>query len=225
MNKRTPFQRLLIILNLTLMFGILAVGADTLVAQSNQTGRKNTVTQRIERIEVIEEATPTPTLVPEEDPIKKVPVQRPVGIEIPSISLFAQVEEIGVTQDNVMEVPTDGSKVGWYSLGNKPGSVGRAILNGHYDTTTGKPAVFYHLRSLNRGDIIYLKMEGQDELLFQVEDVISEPWKSFPEELIYGPTDRKELALITCDGVWNPIEKSYSKRLVVFATLWENKTL
>ncbi len=226
--NRTPVQKFLLVLNLTLVLLILANGADLLVALNNLTGRKNTIAQRRERVQQTStdtlppDATPSPTPTPL---FPLIPVNKPVNIEIPTIGLFADVIDVGLGSDNAIEVPSDASKVGWYYQGVKPGELGGAILTAHYDTPSGKPAIFYNLRSVNRGDLIFVRMEGGEELLFQVQDVLSEPVKTFPVDLVFGKFDTKELMLITCDGVWNPIEKSYSKRLVVFATLWQNRTL
>lgn len=225
MHQRTPLQKLLVVLNLTLVLLILAVGVDLLVAQNNLTGRKNSISERRSRIkqqEVLAEVTPSPTPTPL---FPLINAAKPVSIEIPTIGLNASVLDVGVNAKNEIDVPEDATKVGWYQNGPKPGEIGGSILTAHYDTPSGKPAIFYNLRAVNRGDLIFVKMENDKELLFQVQDVISEPLKTFPTDLVFGRYDTKELILITCDGVWNPLEKTYSKRLVVFATLWQNNTL
>jgi LPXTG-site transpeptidase (sortase) family protein len=222
--NRTPLQKVLIVFNLLLVFLIIAVGVDLLVLQNERSRRaaSTTAQKAIEQIQIAQN-TPAPTpIVPVEE---RVPVTTPLRIEIPSIELNAEVVKVGITADNAMDVPSDAKKVGWYELGVKPGDIGGAIMTAHYDTATGKEAVFYNLRNVKQGDIIYVGMEGDEELLFQVTDILSEPVKNFPTELIFGNFTDKKLILITCDGVWNPIEKNYSKRLVVYATLWENKTL
>ncbi len=225
-TQRTPFQKLLLLVNVALVMAILATGVDILVQQSTLSGKKNTIAERTARVARLAEVTPSPSplTTPTPDPTK-VEVSPPAKIEIPNLGLFADVVPVGVDAQNVMEVPKDTKQVGWYSLGKKPGELGGAIMTAHYDTTTGKPAIFYNLRRLNPGDLIYVKMENQEELLFQVQDVVSHPTKTFPTDLIYGDIADKQLILITCDGVWNPLDKSYAKRLVVFATLWKNNTL
>lgn len=222
MNRRTPLQQFLIILNFTLILGVIAIGIDIMVFQNTLTGQKNTVAQVEEFIEEKKVSTPVPTPTNAPPPI---PVTKPRKIEIPTIGVYADIIDVGVTPDNAMEVPDDGSKVGWFYPGAKPGETGGAILTAHYDTNTGKPAIFYNLRQVNPGDLIYITMEDGEELLFQVQNVVSQPVRAFPTELVYGEFNSKELILITCDGVWNPLERSYSKRLAVFATLWQNRTL
>lgn len=224
MEKRTPFQKLLIVFNLLLVFLIISVGLDILVGQNTESKSDATLTtdQAITQIENAHE-TPIPTqYLPVEQRIETRP---PAHIEVPSIELNADVVSVGIAEDQSMEVPHDARQVGWYSLGVKPGETGGAIMTAHYDTTTGKPAVFYNLRKMKKGDIIYVTMQDRQELLFQVTDILSEPVKGFPTELLFGNFPDKKLILITCDGIWNPLEKNYSKRLVVYATLWENKTL
>lgn len=226
MRERTLFQKLLLLVNVALILAILAVGVDILVQQSTLSGNKSTIEERTQRVERLFEASPSPSplVTPTPDPTK-VAVSPPVNIEIPNISVFAEVVPVGVDEKQQMEVPKDARKVGWYSFGVQPGEAGGSIMTAHYDTTTGKPGIFYNLRRLNSGDLIYVRMENQEELLFQVQDVVSHPVRTFPTELIYGDIPDKQLILITCDGVWNPIDKDYSKRLVVFATLWKNNTL
>ena len=209
--QRTPFQKVLILFNLLLVFLIIAVGLDILVAQNNVSTRETSTTaeKAIEKIEIAQN-TPAPTpIVPVEDRIKTTP---PNHIEIPSIGISANVVNVGVTPDVAMDVPHDAREVGWYENAVKPGDTGGAIMTAHYDTTTGKPAVFYNLRKLKPGDIIYVTMQDNKELLFQVSDLLSQPVKNFPTELIFGNFKDKRLILITCDGVWNPLEKNYSKR-------------
>lgn len=39
------------------------------------------------------------------------------------------------------------------------------------------------------------------------------------DEVFHQGDDGSHLNLITCDGVWDGVEKSYSKRLVIFADI------
>jgi hypothetical protein len=49
--------------------------------------------------------------------------------------------------------------------------------------------------------------------------VKSYDYQDAPVQEIFGPTTKQALNLVTCDGVWIPSAKSYSKRLVVFSEL------
>lgn len=154
--------------------------------------------------------SPTPTLIP---------VGLPIRIEIPKMGVATNIVHVGITPENVMEVPTDASTIGWYTKGVKPGQFGGAILNGHYDTPTGRPAVFYNLELLGKGDEIIITTDQDERFVFRVNDLLSQPYKSFPKELVYGNAIGQELRLITCDGVWSSAERSYSKRLVIYASI------
>ena len=160
--------------------------------------------------------TPPPTLTPTPTPI---PVGLPIKIEIPKLGLIAEITPIGITPKQNLDVPKDASQVGWFEEGVRPGQVGAALLTGHYDTPSGRPAIFYRLKVLGPGDEIVILTNWEERFVFIIEELVSEPYKAFPKELLYGKLATRELRLITCDGVWNLKERSYSKRLVVLAKL------
>ena len=229
MQNRTIFQKFLIALNTLLVLVILSIGVDILVMQNRRSDLQVTTTTE-EKIKELEAQVAQPTPTPIIDPINRIKALPPSHIEIPSIGVNTAVVEVGVTKNTdgsqTIEVPKNASEVGWYTYSPRPGETGGAILTAHYDTTSGRPAVFYNLRKLTPGDIIYIKMTDSEELLFQVNDVTSQPFDDQGlKSLVLGSFPGKELILITCDGVWDPVARNYGKRLVVFATLWENKTL
>lgn len=156
-------------------------------------------------------ATPTP-----------VPIAAPVRIEIPAIGVDTQIENVGITPENVMDIPHDFTKVGWYDRGAKPGESGAAILNGHFDRNDGSPAVFYKLELLEAGDEIFVTTQGNNRLTFKVKELQSYPLQNFPIEYVYGQYQGKALRLITCDGIWDQIGRSYTKRLIVLSDYSDN---
>lgn len=168
--------------------------------------------------EIPPSSTPTPTLTPTPTPR---PVQEPVRIEIPALGIDTAVTNVGVTQDNVMEVPTDFSQVGWFDQSLKPGEEGdnAAIMSGHFDRSDGSPAVFYLLETLESGDEIITTAQDNVRYVFVVTDVFSHPLADFPVDIVYGKTNGSNLKIITCDGVWHANQKSYSDRLVVTTQL------
>jgi hypothetical protein len=160
--------------------------------------------------------TPTPTLTPTPTPI---PVGLPIKIEIPKLNLVAEITPIGVTPKQNLDVPQNASQVGWFKEGVRPGQVGAALFTGHYDTPSGRPAIFYQLKALAPGDEIIVLTNWGERFVFRTERLVSESYKAFPKEFLYGKLATRELRLITCDGVWSAKERSYSKRLVILATL------
>ncbi|OGK15590.1 hypothetical protein A3H80_03745 [Candidatus Roizmanbacteria bacterium RIFCSPLOWO2_02_FULL_37_19] len=157
---------------------------------------------------------PSPTEIP--TPIQ---VEPPAKIEIPVIGVDSLIQYVGITPEHVMEIPKDFEKVGWYEHSVRPGEYGAAIVNGHFDRTDGSPAVFYNLALLEPGDAIIVTTENGLKLTFNVIELQSYPLDTFPAEYVYGDYEGTALRLITCDGVWNSIKKSYSERLVVVSEL------
>lgn len=173
-------------------------------------------------------AVPTKVILPTSTPFPSatptpVPVGDPTTISIPKIGIDTTFVNVGVTTDNVMETPQDYNTVGWYINGARPGEIGAAIINGHFDDVSGNEAVFFNLSKLKTGDEIIVKTTLGKSMTFVVESSYSQEYASFPKELIYAPYDGRGLKLITCDGIWNAKEKTYSKRLVVSARLIEPK--
>jgi len=159
-----------------------------------------------------------PTLTPTPTPTPRI-VSDPIHIDIPNLSISTDIVPVGITPQNVMEVPSDTTKIGWFSGSPKPGEeLDRAsILTGHFDTTSGEPGIFYQLETIEYGDEIHIRSVDGSTSVFTVTDVVSHPLEDFPQEIVYGKTDGTYIKLITCDGIWNPGAHSYSQRLVVTA--------
>lgn len=141
----------------------------------------------------------------------------PVRINIPSIQVDAAVAHVGLTSDGAMDVPNGPTDAAWFDLGPRPGERGSAVLAGHYDWKHGAPAVFHDLHTLRKGDKVYTEDDEGVITAF----VVRESRKYDPNadaSDVFGSQDGKvHLNLITCAGVWNETQKSYSNRLVVFA--------
>ncbi len=154
----------------------------------------------------------TTTSIPTPTPI-------PALLVIPKLKIKAQIDPVGLTSTNNMDVPADASHVGWYMFGPMPSVRGNAVIAGHYDTPSGRPAIFYRLNRLVVGDTLDIELNDGTLHTFVVtgKDIIATD--VFPEDYVFGTKYGINLNLITCNGVWDPVEKNYSKRLVVYATL------
>jgi sortase A len=144
-------------------------------------------------------------------------VYTPSTIEIPSISMKSSVEQVGLDSQNRMDVPKNWNNVGWYKLGYKPGEGGTAVISGHLDTSTGAPAVFYKLNSVNRGDKIIITDDHGNKANFKVTDKEHYPYNQVPLQKIFNTAGAAALNLITCQGDWNPNQRNYSERLVIYS--------
>lgn len=143
----------------------------------------------------------------------------PVRLQIPDAWVDAPIQPVGVTAENEMETPDGYWDVGWYRHGVRPGDNGRAVIAGHLDSQDGA-AVFFHIRDLEPGDEIRILLGGPDgERVFTVRETAQYPAADAPVEHIFGPSDRAELVLITCDGDFQGSEAGYSDRFVVYADM------
>lgn len=165
--------------------------------------------------EIIEPTVPpTPTPTP-------IPSLVPVELIIPKLDLRTTVEHVGQTKTFNMDVPKNAAHVAWYVYGAKPGEPGNAVINGHYDTPTGAPAVFFKLQLLEVGDEIQTISEDGIEKTFVVLSKERHNYSKFPTEYVFHTKEGKNLNIITCDGIWDKKNSIYNDRLVIYATLKE----
>ncbi len=165
-------------------------------------------------------APPTPTR-PAPTPTPEQELALPVRFRIATseVQVDTAVEHVGQAPDGAMDVPKRWDQVAWYQKekwgGVIPGEPGNAVIAGHLDSTTG-PAVFWDLEELETGDMVEVIDEKGKTTRFKVFKKAIYYDDNAPLLEIFGPTDAARLNLITCDGKWDPVRKSYDRRLVVF---------
>jgi sortase (surface protein transpeptidase) len=96
--------------------------------------------------------------------------------------------------------------------------VGSAIIAGHVDSRTG-PGIFFWLRTLHRGNRIYVGRADGTMAVFTVTRVRKVAKNHFPTAAVYGAVPDSELRLITCGGAFDQSKGSYLSNVVVFARL------
>ena len=148
-----------------------------------------------------------------------VVVDVPVRLIIPSIHLDALVEQAGLTAQGAMDVPKGAFNVAWFKLGTLPGDVGSAVISGHYGWKDGIPAAFDNMHLLKKGDKVYVINDRGATTTFAVREVRLYDQNANATNIFGSRDDKAHLNFITCEGLWNPIKKSYSNRLVVFTDL------
>lgn len=147
---------------------------------------------------------------------KNIKFGRPVRLKIPKIGVDANFEYVGLTSDGAMDVPKNFAKVAWYNLGPRPGEKGSAVIAGHYGRKTGKGSVFDNLNKLRKGDKLSIKEKKGKIITFVVRKVQTFDPEEDALEVFSSNDGKAHLNLITCEGVWNKVSRTYSKRLVVF---------
>ncbi|NYF54879.1 hypothetical protein HDA35_000710 [Micromonospora purpureochromogenes] len=145
----------------------------------------------------------------------------PTTISIPRIGVNADIMPLGTNPDGTIQVPPldQAQLAGWYSPGPSPGEVGNAVIVGHVDSATLGPAVFFELGALKPGDTITVNREDGQQAVFTVDSVTSYPKASFPTELVYGPSDKASLRVVTCGGQFDQAAGSYLDNIIVLATM------
>lgn len=145
------------------------------------------------------------------------PLPAPVRLIIPKIRVNAAVEQVGLTPAGAMGAPKERSNVAWFNLGTRPGESGSAVIAGHYGWKDAKGSAFDGLYKLRHGDTISVEDSTGTRVSFVVREIRRyADTDSAPD--VFGSSDGKaHLNLVTCEGTWNPLTKSYSRRLVVFA--------
>lgn len=137
-----------------------------------------------------------------------------------SINLKIDVIPVGVAKDGYMETPASWNIAGWYEKSAYAGDLGNVVINAHYDDNYGRPAAFWELKNLKSDDTLTLIDSLGKYYNYKVTEVfyvgIDDPNRL---DVIEDNKDKSILTLITCGGVWNSSERTYSKRLVVRAEL------
>jgi LPXTG-site transpeptidase (sortase) family protein len=140
----------------------------------------------------------------------------PVRLRIPVIKVDAAIQPVGLTSAGALDVPNNITDVGWYKFGPNPGQKGSAVIDGHFDSPNGLPAVFSRLDTLKVGDSIIVEDDKSILHYFVVKKLTNYLSEDFVSD-IFNMNDGSHLNLITCNGIWDVNKKTYTERLVVFA--------
>lgn len=140
----------------------------------------------------------------------------PVRLVIPKIDVDTTVEYVGLLTDGAMGAPQDPAKVGWFNLGPRPGDIGNAVIDGHFGWKNNIPAIFDNIDTLRKGDYLYVVDTTGATTTFVVRELRIYAETAGAEDVFHSTDEKVHLNLITCEGVWNAVSKSYSGRLVIF---------
>jgi LPXTG-site transpeptidase (sortase) family protein len=146
------------------------------------------------------------------------PVPPPTGLVIPAIGVRTKLIRLGLTAGGALQVPTSTSVAGWYTGSPRPGATGAAVIAGHIDSYLG-PGVFFRLRELRPGDLVYVQRGHGSLAVFRVTAVRTVLKSRFPSAAVYGAVPTSQLRLITCGGTFDPATGHYLSNVIVFAVL------
>lgn len=145
---------------------------------------------------------------------------KPSRIKIPSIGVNALIEHVGLDANLAVDVPKGVMNAAWWQDGPRPGNPGNSILVGHFDDYKGDPAVFWDLDKLNIGDRLTIVDGNGAERTFEVVEMAMYRFDDLSiMDKVYGSTLNRNLNIITCGGIWDPVARNYDKRLVVYTRM------
>jgi sortase (surface protein transpeptidase) len=149
---------------------------------------------------------------------KTLSVPVPTGLQIPEIGVRTRLIYLGLTAEGQLQVPSSTAVAGWYTQSPRPGAIGAAVIIGHIDSYRG-PGVFFRLRELHPGDLVYVQRGHSSLAVFRVTEVRMYLKTRFPAADVYGPVPDSQLRLITCGGTFDTATGHYLSNVIVFATL------
>ncbi|MES2953746.1 MAG: class F sortase [Patescibacteria group bacterium] len=141
----------------------------------------------------------------------------PIRLVVPSLSVDANIQQVGITVSGAMATPKGFSDVGWYKYGPLPGDQGSSVMAGHFDDALGGDGVFKHLADLSEGDLVVVVFDDGSTREFKVREKKMVPYQSADAESVFLARDGgSHLNLVTCGGTWVRGSRTYSERLIVF---------
>lgn len=151
-------------------------------------------------------------------PAAPAAVAAPVEVSIPAIDATSSLVELGLNEDQTVQVPPveEPMQAGWFTGAPKPGEPGPAVVLGHVNGG-GQAGIFHRLHELAGGDEVLIRRADGTTARFVVSRVDRVPKDDFPTEEVYGNTAGPELRLITCGGAFDREEHSYVDNVIVYA--------
>lgn len=142
-----------------------------------------------------------------------------ITIEIPVLHVNTSIVGVQVKDGN-WDVSWLQNQIGWLNGTAYPTWKGNSVLTGHVVNADGKPGLFYGLKSLPKGELIFVYNAGY-RYTYQVvtnSSIQPDDISAFQHE------DKSYLTLITCDR-YDETSESYLSRIAVRAKLVDVKLL
>ena len=149
---------------------------------------------------------------------------RPLTISIPAIGVRSKLLYVGLNRDGTLQAPPLNdppvtNEAAWYRYSPTPGQVGPSIIEGHVDSASDGPSVFFRLGALKPGDRVDVALADHKVAVFKITGVRRYDKNRFPTRTVYGNLDFAGLRLITCGGSFDYQTRHYRSNVVAFATL------
>ena len=195
MNRSIDLER--IAFSISLLVLVLPVAA--VYAFTPRTGAESSEVSLVEKTPIVEVES----------------IGTPVNLQIPRLGIDVVLGTVGLTAKGALDAPKGPSEAAWYRLGPRPGEIGSAVIDGHSGWKDGIHAMFDELDLLEKGDRLYVEDDLGAVLVFEVRETRMYDENDATTEVFDSTDGLVHLNLITCEGVWNKMTRSYSQRLVV----------
>jgi hypothetical protein len=137
-------------------------------------------------------------------------------LSLPALDAEAEVVEVGVSEDRVLEVPPDARLVGRWSDGARPGDgTGSIVLVSHVDYR-GVPGVLKRLGESRPGSEAVLIGPDGRERRYALERVDTYRKATLPYQDIFRFDVPERLVLITCGGEIDAATGRYDSNVVAY---------
>lgn len=191
------------------------------------TGCTTSTARQAPRVPITVPTTPTGPQAPAET------FGTPTEIDIPVLKAHSTLVPLGLIDPKthkpdphgVLDVPDvhNPGQAGYYAQGVMPcGKPGPAVVVGHVDgRVAGKPTpgIFFDLKKLTEGDTINITMSTGGKCSYRVYSVIHVDKTQFPNERVFGDTEKPELRAITCGDQFVGGEMGYKNNIIALAKL------
>jgi len=173
--------------------------------------------------------TITPTALPTDDPLPRVPVYdptapaqpssaEPVRLVVPSRDIDMRVVPVGIAADGSMGLSENAFEAGWYEYGPAPGApAGNAVLAAHVDSVLSGIGPFARLRDVRVGSRVLVTDDASDVHRYRVTSVHKIPKDDAPTAHWFARDGAPRLVLVTCGGAWDAKTRHYADNVVVTA--------
>ncbi|MFZ1301811.1 MAG: class F sortase [Candidatus Microsaccharimonas sp.] len=148
----------------------------------------------------------------------QVAADAPRVLTIDALGIRSRIMPMTVNASNAIQAPVNIFDSGWYKGSANPGTKGAALIDGHASGAT-RQGLFAYLDKLEPGDKITIERGSGQVLTYAVvhEEVVPLDGIDMNKALRPYGDATEGLNLITCTGTWIPSQKTYDKRVLVYA--------
>ncbi len=137
-------------------------------------------------------------------------ISSPPTVEVPVLDVRAPLVAVGFNEDGGMEIPQDINEIGIWKYSIAPGD--NVVLVGHVSSQTQGRGVFYNIRDLQPGDVVFV---GNDSFTVRETAIILK--RDMKMEEVFIGDEVEELVMVTCGGWFDDDIRHFDSNVVVWA--------